>query len=315
MDSTEKHLFSSSVQLLGHKSGVYTTKFSPSGNLLASGSNDKQILIWDIFDSQCKNTISFKGHSGSILEVSWSRDSATLYSCSADKTFSSWDITEGIRIKKYRGHEGIVNSIDASQTGSDIAVTAGDDFAVKLWDLRAKEAVMEQKMNYQVTAVRFSQTNEYVFFGGLDNQIKAWNVKANSIEFSLLGHKNTITGIALSNDGKKLLSNSIDNTVRSWDLKPFVTNEDRELKVFMGGKHDFERNLLRCCWGPNDKYASAGSANKIVYIWGYDTGYIWGELMGHNGSVNETHINPKYPIIASASSDSTVFLGEIPQLT
>lgn len=314
MDSTEKHLFSSSVQLLGHKSEVNATRFSPSGDLLASGSNDKQILIWDIFDPQCKNTISFKGHAGSVLEVCWSRDSATLYSCSADKTFSAWDVIEGVRIKKYRGHEGVVNSVDASQTGSDIVVTAGDDFAVKLWDLRAKSAVMEQKMTYQVTAVRFGPANEYVFFGGLDNQIKAWNVKTNTIEFSLIGHEDTITGIAISDDGKKLLSNAIDNTVRSWDLKPFVTEKDRCLKIFGGVKHNFERNLLRCCWGLNGNYVSAGSSDKMVYIWSYETESVWGKLMGHNGSVNETHFNPKHPIIASASSDNTVFLGEIQQL-
>lgn len=315
MDSGEKHLFSPSVQLLGHKSDVYTTRFSPSGDLLASAGNDRQVLIWDIFDPQCRNTVSFKGHGGSVLEVAWTRDSSTLFSCSADKTLCSWDLAQGVRVKKFRGHEGVVNSVDASQTGSEIAVTAGDDFVVKLWDLRAKAAVMEQKMNYQVTAVRFGPANEYIFFGGLDNQIRAWNIKANAIEFSLIGHEDTVTGIALSNDGKKLLSNGIDNTVRSWDLKPYALDQNRCLKVFEGGMHNFERNLLRCCWGPSDKYVSVGSADKIVYIWNYDTEAIWGKLMGHNGSVNETHFNPRHPIVASASSDHTVFLGEIPQLT
>ena len=35
------------------------------------------------------------------------------------------------------------------------------------------------------------------------------------------GHKETITGLSLSPDGNYLLSNSMDNTVRIWDVKPF----------------------------------------------------------------------------------------------
>ena len=124
----------------------------------------------------------------------------------------------------------------------------------------------------------------------------------------------TITGIDISKDGKMLLSNSVDHTAKAWDLKPFASEKNRLIKTFQGAIHNFERNLLRCCWGPSDKYISIGSADKVVYIWGFNNGAIWGKLMGHNGSINETHFNPKYPIIASASSDHTVFLGEIPTM-
>lgn len=65
-----------------------------------------------------------------------------------------------------------------------------------------------------MTAVAFSGTNEYVFFGGLDNSIKALNLRTNEIEFGLLGHTDTITGIALSKSGHYLLSNAMDNTLK-----------------------------------------------------------------------------------------------------
>jgi Prp8 binding protein len=53
-----------------------------------------------------------------------------------------------------------------------------------------------------------------VFFGGLDNSIKALNLRNNTIDFALLGHTDTITGIAVSHSGNYLLSNSMDNTLR-----------------------------------------------------------------------------------------------------
>ena len=72
----------------------------------------------------------------------------------------------------------------------------------------------------------FSATNEYVFFGGLDNSIKALNLKKNAIEFALLGHTDTITGIQLSKSGNYLVSNAMDNTVKVWDVRPFVMGND-----------------------------------------------------------------------------------------
>ena len=69
-------------------------------------------------------------------------------------------------------------------------------------------------LNYQVTSVTFNDTSDLVFFGGVDNQVRAWNLRRNEVEFSLVGHTETVTGISLSNDGNFLLSNAMDNTLR-----------------------------------------------------------------------------------------------------
>jgi Prp8 binding protein len=44
--------------------------------------------------------------------------------------------------------------------------------------------------------------SDYLFFGGVDNSIKAINLRKNEIEFALLGHTDTVTGIAVSSSGK-----------------------------------------------------------------------------------------------------------------
>ena len=128
------------------------------------------------------------------------------------------------------------------------------------------------------------------------------------------GHTETITGICLSPDGTSLLSNSMDNTVRVWDVKPFVSNEavkGREKIVLYGATHNYESNLLKCSWSANGKRVSAGSADKFVYVWEVATGKMQYKLPGHKGSVNEVAFHPDEPIIASCSSDRTIFLGEL----
>ncbi len=50
-------------------------------------------------------------------------------------------------------------------------------------------------LTYQPTTATFNDTNEFIYYGGLDNQVKAWNIKTEEKEeFTLLGHTDTITG-------------------------------------------------------------------------------------------------------------------------
>ena len=63
----------------------------------------------------------------------------------------------------------------------------------------------------------------------------------------LKGHGDTVTGLSLSPDGSRLLSNSMDSTLKAWDVAPFSPSE-RCVATFEGHSHDFHKNLLRCSW-------------------------------------------------------------------
>ena len=102
----------------------------------------------------------------------------------------------------------------------------------------------------------------------------------------------------------------MDKTVKIWDISPFVVGGYRCLKTFYGHSHNFEKNLLRCAWSHDDSWISAGSSDNFVYIWEVDSTEILEKLGGHHGSINETAFHPEQNIIASGSSDKTVYVGE-----
>lgn len=131
-----------------------------------------------------------------------------------------------------------------------------------------------------------------MWFGGVDNTIRGLNLKKRQIEYTLVGHMDTITGLTLSPCGTRLLSNAMDNTVRLWDIQPYSTSPTRELSVFLGATHNVERNLLRCSWSHDMKLVSAGSADRTTNIWEVETGVLKHRLGGHTGSVNETAMHP-----------------------
>jgi hypothetical protein len=61
-----------------------------------------------------------------------------------------------------------------------------------------------------------------VYSGGLDNTVSVWELRKGTVGLKLSGHSNTITGLKVSPDGHHLLTNSMDNTLRIWDLRPFA---------------------------------------------------------------------------------------------
>lgn len=56
---------------------------------------------------------------------------------------------------------------------------------------------------------------------------------------------------------------------------------------------------------------TAGSADRMVNVWEVASRKLLYKLPGHNGSVNDATFHPHEPIIASASSDKNLFLGEL----
>jgi len=84
--------------LTGHLSEIYSLKFSPDGQYLASAGNDRLIYFWEVFppnDTPTKNIGVLKGHKNAILELVWGPAGDRLYTASSDRQLFVWDTMEG----------------------------------------------------------------------------------------------------------------------------------------------------------------------------------------------------------------------------
>uniref|UniRef100_A0A7S1SP09 Anaphase-promoting complex subunit 4 WD40 domain-containing protein n=1 Tax=Tetraselmis chuii TaxID=63592 RepID=A0A7S1SP09_9CHLO len=297
------------MQLSGHDGAVFSMKFNPRGDVVASGSFDKFVYLWNV-RGECDNFMMLKGHKNAILELHWTPDGERLLTASPDKSVRAWDAQTGLQVKKMSEHENFVNSCCPLKRGPPLLVTGSDDGTAKLWDLRVKRSVRTFNENYQVLSVAFSDGGDAIYAAGIENIIKVWDLRKEEVVMSLKGHSDTVTGMRLSPDGTHLLSNSMDNTLRIWDMRPYAP-EQRCTKVLTGHQHTFEKNLLKCDWSPNGKKVTAGSGDKMVCIWDVDSCRLEYRLPGHTGSVNEAVFHPTEPIIGSCGSDKEIFLGEL----
>lgn len=126
--------------LSGHTGEIFCGKFSANGSFVASAGHDRDILLWNTY-GDCENIAIFNGHNGAILDLQLSSDSEWIYSASTDKTVMIWDTKVGQRIKKFKGHAGIVNSVSAVHNNRELFCSGSDDTKIRLWDKRNKNTV------------------------------------------------------------------------------------------------------------------------------------------------------------------------------
>jgi Prp8 binding protein len=161
----------------------------------------------------------------------------------------------------------------------------------KLWDSRQKEAIDFIETEFPITAVALSEAGNELFSGGIDNDIKVWDIRKKTVAYSMLGHTDTVTSLQISPDSQLLLSNSHDSTVRTWDIRPFAPT-DRHVRTYDGAPTGMEKNLLRASWDFDGKKIAAGSGDRSVVVWETSSGKLLTKLPGHKGAVNDVRFHP-----------------------
>src|SRR5205085_698352 len=79
--------------LEGHKDFVYSVAFDPTGRMLASGSGDDTVKLWEVASGKLLR--SFEGHKETIFSVAFDPLGQTLASGSSDHTVKLWEVTSG----------------------------------------------------------------------------------------------------------------------------------------------------------------------------------------------------------------------------
>lgn len=241
-----------------------------------------------------------------------------LYSGGADGTFVATDLKTGERLERYSAHFGPLNSIAVAISGGrELVVTGGDDGIARVWDLSldSKEPVAEfdDERDCPVTAVEWSADGNQVFVGGVDNEVKVWDLRTEKVLYSLQGHADTIASLALSPNGHYLATYSLDSALIIYDVRPFSSDPMRVYRSLTGAPAGFEQTLIRCAWSKHDggQRIAVGGGDRTVTVWEVETGKILYKLPGHKGTVTGVDLHPREPIILTGSKDANMLLGEL----
>jgi len=242
--------------LHGHRAWILGLAFDPTGQLLASSS--EEILLWDLPSRSVRHTLStgqpveevqavafrpdgrllasgdlravrlWEVSTGNpwrifdvptwVYDVAFSPDGKLIAAAlgQPDNAIRIWEVDSGQLSHVLQGHRDEVLSVAFSPDGKLLA-SSSTDTTVRIWDVASGEPVQTLFLHtLPVTAMSFHPGGQILASGSVDRTIHLWDVATGSLKHTLRGHTGPILSVAFSPDGALLASASWDQTVRLW---------------------------------------------------------------------------------------------------
>jgi len=281
--------------LKGHTHHVVGVAFGPQGQILASGSTDKTVRLWNPRAGQAISTL--QKHTDGVWSVTFSPDGSLLASGGRDSTVVVWDVAAGVSLRLLK-HKGGVTSVAFSTDGATLAVGCSDA-TVQLWNTNTGEPLRTLRgHSSRVTSVVFSSDKRTLASGALDGTIRLWNATGvtGQLRLVLEGHTNYVWCVAFSPDGQWIAAGT-DKTLRLWDV-----STGKLLRVFEG----HASALSSIAFSPDGRVLASGAGDKTIRLWDASNGQLVRVLEGHPAEVNSVAFSSDGHLLASGGADGVI---------
>jgi WD40 repeat protein len=240
--------------------GIPAVAFSPSGKLIALGSADNTIGIWDA-DSR-ERLLTFSPHDAPIWSVAFSPDERSLVTGSMGECEAKvWNVASGRPLSTLRGHTNICLSAAFSPSGRQI-LTASHDGTTRLWQAAGGEQcsppfVAGLRGTYSFAA--FSPSGAQIATDGENATVYVYDAAKGERLHTLQGHKTAPVSAAFSPDGLRIVTaGGDDRTAKVWDAK-----SGSELAVLKG----HTGSVRSAVFSPDGTRIATASWDGTVKIW------------------------------------------------
>jgi WD40 repeat protein len=299
-------------QFKGHQGEVWAAALSPDGRHALTGGFDRTLRLFDVATG--KELRRFPDHAGAIASVVWSPDGLRAVSCGNEEGAARiWDVTAGKELLRIALPPNIRRAIFAPN-GQQV-LTVGKDHIV-MWDANTGQEVHRFLGASSLTyAAAFTPDGRHLVTGSGDETVRLWSVATGQVLGSV-ADKGEIYGVAVSRDGKMLLTNGGWTGVAKLYRLPSavwsVPEKVGEIRRFPRTSNNAYPNITCVAFTPDGRRLLEGSdATPPLHLSEPETGQELLTLEGHNGWVNAIAISWDGRLAVTGSVDTQVCLWEL----
>lgn len=288
--------------LRGHKGPIWSVAFSPDGSLLATGSDDTSLRLWD--PASGRETEVLSGHGGAVFAVAFAHSGKFLLSSDGDGVIHFWDVASRKERPALAHHNSNARRVVISS--DDKVVAIGNSVqGIELWDLNTLQR--RQTLpghNGTILALAFSPDGRILASGDANGNICLLDLNRGAERFCFTGDALGVRSLAFSPDSQLLASSgSRGMKVKLWDVasrRPLATLEGHE------------NSLLNLVFSPDGNLLAAGCRNGNVLLWDVHSRQILATVSAHQGAVWSVAFSPDGRTLASVGEDRLGKLWDLP---
>lgn len=277
---------------------LLSVAFSPDGEMLAAGSYDGTIFLWDVRTGERLRTL--EEHPVEVWSVAFSPDGRTLASGSEDGAVTMWDAQTGEHLRTLLGHPDGVRSVVFSPDGRWLA-SGSRDGTVVLWDAATGEAfdtLCGPTVGHGVSSLAFNPSGSRLAIGRADGTTQLQDPRTGSVIRTLAGHGVAVASVAFSPDGRMLVAGMEDSTATMW-------NATTGIPIYM---LRYPPGYATSVAFNPDGQTVAISDDDTIILWDSASGHRLRTLQGYSHGVFSLAFSPDGSVLASSTWDGTVIL-------
>lgn len=323
-EATSSLLDSSAVapatRLLGSSAVMQAVAFSPDRRILAAGSADRSIRLWNVTDPQHPVPLGqpLTGPTGIVYSVAFSLDGRTLAAGGGDKLVWRWDLSTPAHPvalgPPLSGPGALIYSLAFSPDGKTLAAGSGDK-KVWLWQIRDRHQPQPpgrplSGAGSYVQSLAFSPDGAVLAAGGDDHTVRLWNMRAPGgpapLAGPLTGASMRVYAVAFSPDGATLAVGSADRGVYLWDVRDPAHPRLNPRKLT--GPTSWVNALA---FSPDGATLAVGSADDTLRLWDL-AGNRYVAVLPHPGPVTGIAFGKDQHTVATSAADGVVRIWHLP---